>query len=208
MKRATTLLLALVMVFTLAAISPAAMAEDNFGTGTIEDNVYWNETMKIGCALDETWYFYSEEEIMETNGLTADMLEGKIAEMIENGGAITDMFARNLKTGATLNVVFERVSLANSLLYNEKNYIEASTATVEEALTQMGIEDVAFTVQEAEFLGETHCAVLITGLYSDVPVYEQVAVVKDGRNFIVVTIFSVLEGEAEEVLSCFFNSLD
>ena len=208
MKRATTLLLALVMVFTLAAISPAARAEDNFGTGTIEDNVYWNETMKIGCALDETWYFYSEEEIMETNGLTADMLEGKIAEMIENGGAITDMFARNLKTGATVNVVFERVSLANSLLYNEKNYIEASTATVEEALTQMGIEDVAFTVQEAEFLGETHCAVLITGLYSDVPVYEQVAVVKDGRNFIVVTIFSVLEGEAEEVLSCFFNSLD
>ena len=208
MKRATTLLLALVMVFTLAAISPAARAEDNFGTGTIEDNVYWNETMKIGCALDETWYFYSEEEIMETNGLTADMLEGKISEMIENGGAITDMFARNLKTGATVNVVFERVSLANSLLYNEKNYIEASTATVEEALTQMGIEDVAFTVQEAEFLGETHCAVLITGLYSDVPVYEQVAVVKDGRNFIVVTIFSVLEGEAEEVLSCFFNSLD
>lgn len=208
MKRATTLLLALVMVFTLAAISPAARAEDNFGTGTIQDNVYWNETMKIGCALDETWYFYSEEEIMETNGLTADMLEGKIAEMIENGGAITDMFARNLKTGATVNVVFERVSLANSLLYNEKNYIEASTATVEEALTQMGIEDVAFTVQEAEFMGQTHMILQITGLYSDVPVYEQVAVVKDGRIFIVVTIFSVLEGEAEEVLSCFFNSID
>lgn len=207
MKRATTLLLALVMVFTLAAISPAARAEDNFGTGTIEDNVYWNETMKIGCALDETWYFYSEEEIMEANGLTADMLEGKIAEMIENGGAITDMFAQNLETGATLNVVFERVSLANSLLYNEKNYIEASIPTVEEAFAQMGIEDVAFTVQEAEFMGETHMILQITGLYSGVPVYEQVAVVKDGRNFIVVTVFSVLEREAEEVLSCFFNSI-
>ena len=208
MKRATTLLLALVMVFTLAAISPAARAEDNFGTGTIQDNVYWNETMKIGCALDETWYFYSEEEIMEANGLTADMLEGKISEMIENGGAITDMFAQNLETGATLNVVFERVSLPDSLLYNEKNYIEASIPTVEEALTQMGIEDVAFTVQEAEFLGETHTVLQITGLYSGVPIYEQIAVVKDGRNFIVVTIFSVMEGEAEEVLSCFFNSLD
>ena len=208
MKRATTLLLALVMVFTLAAISPAAMAEDSFGTGTIQDNVYWNEIMKIGCALDETWYFYSEEEIMEANGLTADMLEGKISEMIENGGAITDMFAQNLETGATLNVVFERVSLPDSLLYNEKNYIEASIPTVEEALTQMGIEDVAFTVQEAEFLGETHTILQITGLYSGVPIYEQIAVVKDGRNFIVVTIFSVMEGEAEEVLSCFFNSLD
>lgn len=208
MKRATTLLLALVMVFTLAAISPAARAEDSFGTGTIEDNVYWNETMKIGCALDETWYFYSEEEIMEANGTTAEVLEGEIAEMIENGGTLTDMFAQNLETGATVNVVFERVSLANSLLYNEKNYIEASTATVEEAFAQMGIEDVAYTIQEAEFMGQTHMILQITGLYSGVPVYEQVAVVKDGRNFTVVTVFSVLEGEAEEVLSCFFNSLD
>ena len=208
MKRATTLLLALVMVFTLAAISPAARAEDNFGTGTIEDNVYWNETMKIGCALDETWYFYSEEEIMEANGTTAEVLEGEIAEMIENGGTLTDMFAQNLETGATVNVVFERVSLANSLLYNEKNYIEASTATVEEAFAQMGIEDVAYTIQEAEFMGQTHMILQITGLYSGVPVYEQVAVVKDGRNFTVVSVFSVLEGEAEEVLSCFFNSLD
>ena len=208
MKRATTLLLALVMVFALAAISPAARAEDNFGTGTIEDNVYWNETMKIGCALDETWYFYSEEEIMEANGTTAEVLEGEIAEMIENGGTLTDMFAQNLETGATVNVVFERVSLANSLLYNEKNYIEASTATVEEAFAQMGIEDVAYTIQEAEFMGQTHMILQITGLYSGVPVYEQVAVVKDGRNFTVVSVFSVLEGEAEEVLSCFFNSLD
>ena len=208
MKRATTLLLALVMVFTLAAISPAARAEDSFGTGTIEDNVYWNETMKIGCALDETWYFYSEEEIMEANGTTAEVLEGEIAEMIENGGTLTDMFAQNLETGATVNVVFERMSLANSLLYNEKSYIEASIPTLEEAFAQMGIEDVAYTIQEAEFMGQTHMILQITGLYSGVPVYEQVAVVKDGRNFTVVSVFSVLEGEAEEVLSCFFNSLD
>ena len=194
MKRAIPFILALVMVFTLAAISPAAMAEDSFGTGTIQDNVYWNETKKIGCALDETWYFYSEEEIMEANGTTAEVLEGEIAEMIENGGTLTDMFAQNLETGATVNVVFERMSLANSLLYNEKSYIEASTATLEEALTQLGIEDVAYTIQEAEFMGQTHMILQITGLYSGVPVYEQVAVVKDGRNFIVVTIFSVLEG--------------
>ena len=94
------------------------------------------------------------------------------------------------------------------MLYNEKNYIEASIPTVEDAFAQLGIENVELTIQDMEFMGETHCAVLITGLYSDVPVYEQVAVVKDGRNFIVVTIFSVLEGEAEEVLSGFFNSLD
>lgn len=208
MKRAFSCILALVMVFTLAAISPAARAEDSFGTGTIQDNVYWNETMKIGCALDENWYFYSEEEILEVNGMTAEALDGEIAEIIESGGTLTDMFAQSMKTGANVNVVFERVSLANSLFYNEKSYIEASFATVEDAFAQLGIEDVEFTIQEMEFMGETHCSVLITGMYSGVPIYEQVVVVKDGRNFIVVTVFTVLEEELEEVLSCFFNSID
>lgn len=208
MKRAFSCILALVMVFTLAAISPAARAEDSFGTGTIQDNVYWNETMKIGCALDENWYFYSEEEILEVNGMTAEALDGEIAEIIESGGTLTDMFAQSMETGANVNVVFERVSLANSLFYNEKSYIEASFATVEDAFAQLGIENVEFTIQEMEFMGETHCSVLITGMYSGVPIYEQVVVVKDGRNFIVVTVFTVLEEELEEVLSCFFNSID
>lgn len=208
MKKAFTLFLAFAMVFTLAAISPAARAEDSFGTGTIQDNVYWNETMKIGCALDETWYFYSEEEILEVNGMTAEALDGEIAEIIESGGNLTDMFAQSMETGANVNVVFERVSLANSLLYNEKSYIEASFATVEDAFAQLGIEDVEFTIQEMEFMGETHCSVLITGMYSGVPIYEQVVVVKDGRNFTVVTVFTVLEEELEQVLSCFFNSID
>ena len=208
MKRATTLLLALVMVFALAAISPAAMAEDSFGTGTIQDNVYWNEIMKIGCALDETWYFYSEEEIMEANGTTAEVLEGEIAEMIENGGTLTDMFAQNLETGATVNVVFERVSLANSLLYNEKSYIEASISTVEDTFAKMGIENVEIALQQTDFMGEAHESCVITGLYNDVPIYEQVVVAKSGRNVIAVTVFTVTEEEMEEVLSSFFNTLD
>lgn len=208
MKRAITIILAFAMVFSMAALSPAAYAEDGFGTGSIQDNVYWNETMKIGCTLDENWYFYSEEEILEANGMTAELLEGKIAEIIENGGVITDMFAQNLQTGATLNVVFERLSLANSLLYDEERYLQASFGTVKDAFSQIGIENVEITVQEKEFMGQTHYCGIITGLYNDVPVYEQVAVVKTGRNMTVVTVFSVLEEEVDAVLSSFFNTLD
>ena len=206
MKR--TLSMLLVMVLVMTAILPAAYAEDNFGTGTVTDNVYWNETMKIGCTLDENWYFYNEEEILAANGMTAEILEGKIADIIENGGVITDMFAQNLETGATLNVVFERLSLANSLFYNEKSYIEAGFATVEDAFAQLGIENVEITIQKMEFMGDTHYCGFITGDYNGVPVYEQVAVVKSGRNMIAVTVFSVIEEEAEEVLSCFFNTLE
>lgn len=206
MKRAFTIILALVLI--LSGITPAARAEDSFGTGIVQDNVYWNETMKIGCQLDESWYFYSEEEILAANGMTADLLEGNIAEIIENGGVITDMFAQNMETGATLNVVFERLSLANSLFYNEKSYIEASISTVEDTFAKMGIENVEIALQQTEFMGEAHESCVITGLYNDVPIYEQVVVAKSGRNVIAVTVFTVTEEEMEEVLSSFFNTLD
>lgn len=206
MKRAFTIILALVLI--LSGITPAARAEDSFGTGIVQDNVYWNETMKIGCQLDESWYFYSEEEILAANGMTADLLEGNIAEIIENGGVITDMFAQNMETGATLNVVFERLSLANSLFYNEKSYIEASISTVEDTFAKMGIENVEIALQQTDFMGEAHESCVITGLYNDVPIYEQVVVAKSGRNVIAVTVFTVTEEEMEEVLSSFFNTLD
>lgn len=206
MKRAFTIILALVLI--LSGITPAARAEDSFGTGIVQDNVYWNETMKIGCQLDESWYFYSEEEILAANGMTADLLEGNIAEIIENGGVITDMFAQSMETGATLNVVFERLSLANSLFYNEKSYIEASISTVEDTFAKMGIENVEIALQQTDFMGEAHESCVITGLYNDVPIYEQVVVAKSGRNVIAVTVFTVTEEEMEEVLSSFFNTLD
>lgn len=208
MKKAFTLLLALAMVVTMAAISPAARAEDSFGTGTVQDNVYWNETMEIGCELDENWYFYTEEEILQVNGMTADLLEGQLAEMMENGGTLTDMYAANLTTGATVNVVFERLSLANSLILNEESYVKASVSIVEEAFEQMGIEDLEILQQDMEFMGEEHRCMVISGSVSGVPFYETVVVLKSGRNVTSVTVFSIDQEEIESVLSCFFNSID
>ena len=208
MKKTFTLLLALAMVVAMAAISPAALAEDSFGTGTVQDNVYWNETMEIGCELDENWYFYTEEEILQVNGSTAELLEGKIAEMIENGGTLTDMFAQNLVTGATVNVVFERLSLANSLILNEESYVEASASTVKEAFKQMGIEDLEILQPDMEFMGEEHRCMVISGSVSGVPIYETVVVMKSGRNVTCITVFSVDKTEIDSVLSCFFNSID
>ena len=208
MKRVSTIILAMVMVFTLAAICPAARAEDRFGTGVIQDNVYWNETMAIGCVLDENWYFYTQEEILSVNGMTADVLEGQIAELIENGGTLTDMFAQNQETGATVNVVFERLNIANSLILNEERYVEASVSVVEDAFEQMGIENLEIAQENVEFLGQEHRCMVISGTINQVPIYEVVIVMKDGRNITSITVFSVDQAEIQSVLSCFFNSLD
>lgn len=208
MKRAFTLFLALAMVLTLAGISPAARAEDEFDIGTTQDNTYWNETLKIGCALDENWYFFNEEEILQANSMTVEKLDGKLAEMVKDGGSMIDMFAQNLETGATVNLVVERLSVVNSLIIDEKKYLDLSQPTLEESMAQLGIEDVEITQESMDFLGQEHQSIVITGSFNGVPVCETLVVVKSGRNMTVITVFSVIEGEAEEVLAGFFDSLD
>lgn len=208
MKRVFTLFLALAMVLTLAGISPAARAEDEFNFGSTQDNTYWNETLKIGCTLDENWYFLNEEEILQANSMTAEKLDGKLAEMVKEGGSMIDMFAQNLETGATVNLVVERLSVVNSLVIDEKKYLDISQPTLDEAMAQMGIEDVEITQESMDFLGQEHQSIVITGSFNGVPVCETMVVVKSGRNMTIITVFSAVDGEVEEVLASFFNSLD
>ncbi len=208
MKRVFTLFLALAMVLTLAGISPAARAEDKFNFGSTQDNTYWNETLKIGCTLDENWYFLNEEEILQANSMTAEKLDGKLAEMVKEGGSMIDMFAQNLETGATVNLVVERLSVVNSLVIDEKKYLDISQPTLDEAMAQMGIEDVEITQESMDFLGQEHQSIVITGSFNGVPVCETMVVVKSGRNMTIITVFSAVDGEVEEVLASFFDSLD
>lgn len=206
MKRAFTLFLALAMVLT--GFFPAAKAEDEFGMGSTQNNTYWNESLKIGCTLDENWYFFTKEEIAQVNNMTVEALEGNLAQMVKDGGSLMDMYAQNLETGATLNLMVERLSLVNSLAVTEKLYANASQETVKQTLEQMGIEEVEVTLNAMEFAGQEHQSVSITGTYSGVPVFETMVVVKSGRNMIVVTAFSLDEEEIQQTLACFFDSLD
>lgn len=208
MKRVFTLFLALAMVLTLAGISPAARAEDKFNFGSTQDNTYWNETLKIGCTLDENWYFLNEEEILQANSMNVEKLDGKLAEMVKEGGSMIDMFAQNLETGATVNLVVERLSVVNSLVIDEKKYLDISQPTLDEAMAQMGIEDVEIAQESMDFMSQEHQSIVITGSFNGVPVCETMVVVKSGRNMTIITVFSAVDGEVEEVLASFFNSLD
>lgn len=207
MKKTFAFLMALVMVLSLAAISPAARATDEMELGSVSENVYWNETIKVGCKLDSNWYFYTREEILKVNGTTADMLEGDLAEMMKEGGSLTDMFAENQETAANVNVVIQQLSLTESLMIDEKNYLEVSIPMLEEGLIQIGLEDVKIVQNEREFLGGEHQSLEITGSIGDFSVYETMVAMKSGRTIVLVTVFTADKTELEDILGSFFNKL-
>ena len=202
MKKTVCILLAMAL---LVCLPITAAASDEFGIGVSQGNTYWNDAVKLGCTLDESWYFYTDEEILEQNAETAGKLKGDLAEAVKEAGSLMDMMALNTETGENVNVNLERLSIANSLLVDEDKYIEPSAASLGSALEQVGIEGLDLRTDKIAFLGEEHPCIRISGKIQDVPLYETLVVVKTGRTMIVVTACSYLEDTTEEILSCFYN---
>ena len=48
--------------------------DKDFLLGTVNGNVYENSFIGIGCELDKNWNFYNEEQILEVNDMTKDMV--------------------------------------------------------------------------------------------------------------------------------------
>ena len=46
--------------------------------GSAEGNSYWNDSLSIGCTMDDEWYFYTDEEIMENVQTTAGKLKEEL----------------------------------------------------------------------------------------------------------------------------------
>ena len=65
----------------------------NDSLGVHEESSYWNDAMSIGCTFGSKWYFYTDEEIAEQNGLATGMLREDYAKLVEESGSMMDMLA-------------------------------------------------------------------------------------------------------------------
>lgn len=203
MKRAISFLLALAMVLALPL---GAFAEDDsFGVGASEGNSYWNESLSLGCTLGDEWYFYTDEEIMESVQQTAGQLKDEMAEAIKDGGSFIDMMAMDTGTGTNVNVTLERLSISNALLIGEAQYIRGCSEQLGEALGQLGLENLDMQADEMDFLGQKHPCLRITGTVQGIPFFETMAVVKHGRTIIIVTACSYYEDSTDAVIGCFYT---
>lgn len=202
MKKAISLLMILAMVLSCAVFASAE--KNTLDLGVIEDNVYWNESISLGCALDEDWYFLTLEEILEVNGYAFEQIEGDIGEMLQNAENMTCMYAYNAITGETVNVNIEKLNAINAIALTEKKYLELSVGMLVEALGQISEGEVAYEISETEIDGETHASLNVSFLRSGgVNVFEQLVVFKKGGNMIVVTAVSAGENTTDEILMCF-----
>lgn len=181
-----------------------------FGLGTMNGGVYANEFLGLGCTLDENWTYFSEEELLELNGLTAEMVQDEdIAEMLENSNTIYDMYAMAEDGLVTINITLENVGVLYGMALSEERYLEIASDLLESTLASSGLEDVELTAGTATFAGEEHGCIWLSASLAiseeeSVPVYEMLVCIKKGNYMANVTLCSYQEDITDTLAALFY----
>lgn len=190
------------------------LAEENPLTlGRMEGGTYRNSYAGFGCTLDESWTYYSAEELQTLPESVAKALEGtEVGEGLEAMEQVTDMMAENVDLLSTINVLYQKCSLQERMalsMMGEEAYLDAMVQEqgqmMRDSYAQVGIEITSMERIEVEFLGQTRSALHTVGVSQNVPVYfTQILDYSRGSYSVTTTFTSYVEDNTQNVMALFF----
>lgn len=242
MKRTICLILALTLIFGLTACGgskkPASqdpvsenqtpaeptaapteaptepqVADKDLSIGVVENGVYTNRYLGIGCTLDSNWTLQSAEELEQIPAEVAEMISGsEMAEKMANIQQFTDMMAENTTDLTSMNVLYTKLSMQQRLVYAVMTDEQIVDATLEqkdmmaEAYAQAGMTIKTMEKVTVTFLGEER-----TGIYSVLDAYGmdyyllQIFDYGLGEYGVTLTLSSFVEDKTAEMLDLFYK---
>lgn len=226
MKKITTLLLAALLLLSLAACSakqpaaepdskteapatdaPATEAPATDASESEEPDVitgYANEDLGARYDLPDDWNLVDEASLAELNGLTEKTFgDEEIDALLKKNGTAMVLYAQSDDTMQTLNIVAENLNLLYTLSLDEEAYIDAAIPTVESGLAANGFTDIQIEKSTTTFLGSEHVCISICVTLQGAPLYETLVPVKSGSTVYVITAASYMEDRTGDVLACF-----
>ena len=229
MKRIIALLLALVLVLSLAACGKEAeksaapdateapvettQAVDEgkpVTLGRVENGVYTNEYIGIGCALDSAWTFKTAEELQELPAQVQELLQD--TEYADASlRQFTDMMAENVDAMVNMNVQYTQLSLQERIAYAALSsealvdLVMKESASMAEAYAQAGIEGAVMEKVSIKFLGQDRYGVYTSASVQGYPYYMlQIFDYGLGRYGVTITVASFFEDNTGAMLDLFY----
>ena len=173
--------------------------------GSVNGGTYTNAFAGIGCALDETWVFYTKEQIAELNGfLTDGTSDEDMKKLMENSQSVQDMYASSTDGLMTINVVFQNMGLLLGTTMSAQEYAELHVTQIPDAMEAYGFEDVTASVTTAELADEERPAIALTATIQDIPVYELIVCLRQGNYIYCVTLCSYTEDVTAQMAELFY----
>ena len=168
---------------------------------------------RSACDLNSNWTFYSAEELQDLPENVKEMLaDTEIGDSMEGVTQFTDMMAENVEKLATVNVLYQKLSmqerLAYSLLDDEQVLDEMLKLqdVMIEAYTQMGMEVESLEKTTVTFLGQERTALRTVSSVEGIAQYIlQVYDYRLGQYSVTLTATTFGEDNTQWVLDQFYS---
>lgn len=231
MKRLIAALLALMMVLALCGCTPdeepggtvtpnenttaepeASDEEAAVSLGRMAGGVYTNEYAGFACTLDESWEYYSVEELQDLSGQTQEKLQDSaLAEQIGKYDQFTDMMAECYDAMTTINVSYTRLSTADRLSFamlSEEQLVDGTLQQKDlliQTYAEAGIDVTSMDKTQVTFLGENHFAIYTVADIEGTPYYllQLFRYNLGGQYYVTLTLASFMEDNTAGLLDLF-----
>ncbi len=212
MKKLLAVLLAVLMLLSIAACSKEDVtgsikpAEDEFQLGVTSGGTYENAYIGIGVTLDDSWVFYSKEQIDQLNGVVLDNLsDDELKEKLKNANVIYDMVAGATDGFSSINICLENLGGIYGSVISEDKYIDLSIKNLGTSLTAAGYEEgMSIEKTTVTFAGKQMNAIKIEGVANGANIYQLLVVKKVGNYMALTTITNYLVDSTEEIAAEFY----
>lgn len=163
--------------------------------GKAENGVYKNESFGIGFSGGEDWYYFTDEEIAQTYGIAAEeFLSEEFNESLAEAPIIYDMYAANVLSGCTVNIIYENIGDMSAEYYAEVSKVQLENQLYGSEMELLRNETGTIKIGEKE----APCLFAALGI-SGTEIYEIIVFDKTGDWVAIMTVASQDENEVKTV---------
>lgn len=215
MKKLLSLFLILVMVLAFCGCedekdvkkkTPSTVTTQNdngFSIGTVDGKTYHNEFLGLSCTIPDGWVFYTQEQILELNKLTTDLVGDEIAEALKNSNTVYAMFAQDVVSGNNVNITLEKKTSAIIENLNLKLALETQIPIFKTIYTNMGYSDINMEYKTVSIDGKELDALYITAKVNGLDFYAYSVCFKKEAYLASIAIGTLQTNELDVILNCF-----
>lgn len=188
-----------------------AEEESNLSMGRLEGDTYINEYAGFICKMDDSWQFYSAQELQELPEQISEATKGSELNKLLNGlSQFTDMMAENTTELVSVNMVYTNLTAQMQAV---TGYMDEETAidmvlqqaeTLEAYYSAAGITVYSMEKVKVNFLGEEHFAVYSVMDLQGIPYYTlQLMNYSLGEYGLTLTLASYVDDKTTDLLELF-----
>ena len=224
MKKLLALALTLIMLFALSAcgnedvrgnITPNPdtnssenkddnTTEESFSLGKTNGGTYTNDYLGLTCTLPSGWEFYSEEQILALNNLTAEAAGDEIAEAINSANVIQDMYAMNSAEGCNITMALEKGTPLQVAAANLEEVTKSQISVLKSSYEGMGYTNVDIAYQKIMIDGKQYDGLRLNVTIQNLNFYGYIFSFKKG-SYIASVAFGSLGADKTSEIATYFK---